>query len=84
MSIRLRCPNITLSRPVTVTVISSAVPLLKEGDHVEFHTHAGQTDFGELRVAGRVYRVANIRFLGEISDERHTFVECELADDPTA
>lgn len=80
VSIRLRCPNVGLTRPVSATVVASSVDALREGDHVEFHTDAGRTDLGELRAHGQTYRVGNVQFLGELSDERFTFVECEFAD----
>ncbi|WP_027482610.1 hypothetical protein [Deinococcus pimensis] len=81
MSIRLRCPNTGLAHPVSSTVEDSSVDLLRVGDHVEFHVEAGRTSMGVIRTAdGGTYRVGNVRFLDDVDDERHTLVECELAD----
>ena len=81
VSIRLRCPNVTLSRYIVVTVVESAVDLVREGDHVEFRTDEDRSSMGYLRVHGNEYRVGNVRFIPDVADERHTLVECELADE---
>lgn len=81
VSIRLRCPNVTLSRYVVVTVVESAVGLVREGDHVEFRTDEDRSPMGHLRVHGHEYRIGNVHFIPDVADERHTLVECELADE---
>lgn len=81
MSIRLRCPNTGVARPTACTVEDSSVSALRVGEHVEFNVEAGRTSMGLIRTSGgETYRVGNVRFLDDVTDDRHTLIECEFAD----
>jgi|GEM_PF-4585090 len=80
MAIRLRLPSRNFGTGAPATVLNTNVAVLPRGAHVTFHL-TDAPDRGVIETHGHTYPVGNIRYIEDPHDDRHTLVECELADE---